>query len=99
MEVYVMFDLSITRPARIIAAAMVLVGLIAPLASAQLPQLRIYSVFPPGGQTGATTDLKITGGTDMDDVSQLLYQCRGRKRRLPASCSASSDTAHTCLLC
>ena len=41
-------------------------------AFAQLPQTRITSVFPPGGQQGATVDLTVGGGTDLDEVDQLV---------------------------
>ena len=41
-------------------------------ASAQLPQTRITSVFPPGGQRGTTVDLTVGGGTDLDELDQLV---------------------------
>ena len=41
-------------------------------AFAQLPQTRITSVFPPGGQQGTTVDLTVGGGTDLDEVDQLV---------------------------
>jgi hypothetical protein len=40
---------------------------------AQLPQTRITSVFPPGGQQGTTVDLTVGGGTDLDEVDQMVF--------------------------
>ena len=42
-------------------------------ASAQLPQTRITSVFPPGGQQGTTVDLTVGGGTDLDELDQMVF--------------------------
>ncbi|HQZ65330.1 MAG TPA: hypothetical protein PLY87_09650, partial [Planctomycetaceae bacterium] len=41
-------------------------------ASAQLPQTRITSVFPPGGQQGTTIDVAVGGGTDLDELDQMV---------------------------
>jgi len=40
---------------------------------AQLPQTRISSVFPPGGQQGTTVDLTVGGGTDLDELDQMVF--------------------------
>ena len=40
---------------------------------AQLPQTRITSVFPPGGQQGTTVDLTLGGGTDLDELDQMVF--------------------------
>ena len=40
---------------------------------AQLPQTRIYSVFPPGGQTGQTFEVTITSGEDTDELKSLHF--------------------------
>ena len=42
-------------------------------AFAQLPQTRITSVFPPGGQQGTTLDLTVGGGTDLDELDQMVF--------------------------
>jgi len=42
-------------------------------ASAQLPQTRITSVFPPGGQQGTAVDLTVGGGTDLDELDQMVF--------------------------
>lgn len=46
-------------------------------ASAQLPQTRITSVFPPGGQQGASVDLTVGGGTDLDELDQMVFSHPG----------------------
>jgi hypothetical protein len=46
-------------------------------AFAQLPQTRLYSVFPPGGQAGTTVELKITGGDDLEEISQVRFSHPG----------------------
>lgn len=42
-------------------------------AFSQLPQTRITSVFPPGGQQGTVVDLTIGGGTDLDELDQMVF--------------------------
>ncbi|MCA9013230.1 MAG: hypothetical protein KDB01_25945, partial [Planctomycetaceae bacterium] len=42
-------------------------------AFAQLPQTRITSVFPPGGQQGTSVDVTIGGGTDLDEIDQMVF--------------------------
>ncbi len=39
---------------------------------AQLPQIRLHSVFPTGGQVGTDVEVVVTSGVDLDDVSRLL---------------------------
>ncbi len=46
--------------------------LVAQHASAQLPQTRITSIFPPGGQQGTTVDVAVGGGTDLDELDQMV---------------------------
>lgn len=47
------------------------------VARAQLPQARLYSVSPPGGQAGATLDVKLSSGTDLDEVNRLWFNHPG----------------------
>ncbi len=51
----------------------IVVAATAQQAFAQLPQTRITSVFPPGGQQGTTVDLTVGGGTDLDEVDQMVF--------------------------
>lgn len=46
-------------------------------AFAQLPQARLNSVFPPGGQRGTTVELTLGGGTDLDEASLLYFSHPG----------------------
>jgi len=46
-------------------------------AQAQLPQARLNAVFPTGGQRGASFDLTLAGGTDLDEASQLYFSHPG----------------------
>ncbi|HUG91096.1 MAG TPA: pre-peptidase C-terminal domain-containing protein [Planctomycetaceae bacterium] len=42
-------------------------------AAAQLPQTRIYSVFPPGAKAGSTVEVQVTRGDDIDELDKLLF--------------------------
>ena len=46
-------------------------------ATAQLPQTRITSVFPPGGQQGVAVDVAVGGGTDLDELDQMIFSHPG----------------------
>ena len=46
-------------------------------AVAQLPQTRITSVFPAGGQQGTTVELIVGGGTDLDEVDTMVFSHPG----------------------
>ena len=59
--------------------AAVLVTCFAADLPAQLPQTRLSSVFPPGGQAGTTLELKLTSGTDLDEVDRLYFNHAGLK--------------------
>lgn len=48
-----------------------------PAACAQLPQIRLTSVFPAGGQRGTSFDVTVAGGTDLDEASALLFSHPG----------------------
>ncbi|MFO1092047.1 MAG: PPC domain-containing protein [Planctomycetaceae bacterium] len=50
-----------------------LLSLLAATAQAQLPQTRLYAVFPPGMQVGATTEVTVTGGEDIDELKALHF--------------------------
>lgn len=54
-----------------------LIALLAASAQAQLPQARLYSVFPPGMQVGATTEITVTGGEDIDELTALHFSDPG----------------------
>jgi hypothetical protein len=43
----------------------------------QLPDARLSSVFPPGAQAGATVDVAITGGEDLEEISGLRFSHPG----------------------
>ncbi len=60
-----------------VALLIVVAGAILPDSVAQLPQTRLTSVFPPGGQRGTTVEVTITGGTDLDEVDQLIFSHSG----------------------
>lgn len=49
-----------------------LVSILAATASAQLPQARLASVFPPGARAGST-NLVTVAGADLDEPSGLLF--------------------------
>ncbi len=52
----------------VVASAVLLAALTAP---AQLPQPKLFSVFPPGAKTGSTVDAAVTG-TELDEI-QLRF--------------------------
>ena len=41
--------------------------------SAQLPQARLLTVFPAGGQRGTAVDLTTISGVDLDELSALYF--------------------------
>ena len=47
------------------------------IAQAQLPQPRLYSVFPAGVQAGQAVEVTITGGDDLEEISSLLFDHPG----------------------
>ncbi|MES2788953.1 MAG: hypothetical protein V4719_04975 [Planctomycetota bacterium] len=46
---------------------------------AQLPQPRLYSVFPAGCQKGVAVDITLANGVDLDDTTALLFSHPGLK--------------------
>ncbi|HEV3007301.1 MAG TPA: hypothetical protein VGX78_22715, partial [Pirellulales bacterium] len=69
--------MSISAP--LIAAGILLAAAaIAPRpAQAQLPQARLNSVYPMGGQRGTTVELTVGGGVDLDEASHLYFSHPG----------------------
>ena len=47
------------------------------LAQAQLPQPRLYSVYPAGVQAGQAVEVTITGGDDLEEINSLLFDHPG----------------------
>ena len=45
-------------------------------AMAQLPAARLANIFPPGGQSGGTTEVSVAG-TDLDGLRELWFSHRG----------------------
>ena len=43
----------------------------------QLPQIRLNSIFPTGAQVGSAIPLSITGSTDADEATELLFSHLG----------------------
>lgn len=46
-------------------------------ARAQLPQTALQSVFPPGGAVGTEIEFRIAGGSDLDEVDQVVFNHAG----------------------
>lgn len=68
-------------PRRFVVAFCVLTvfSLSGPASQAQLPQTRLYSVFPQGGQVGQTIDVSATSGADLDELDQMIFSHPGIK--------------------
>src|SRR5262245_23987440 len=45
-------------------------------AAAQLPVVRVFSIFPAGGKQGTTVEVLLTG-SDFEDVNQLYFDHSG----------------------
>lgn len=63
-----------------ICGAMLGLGLAAMCPSAafaQLPQTRVYAVYPMGSQVGQSFDLTLTSGADLEEMSKLLFSHPG----------------------
>ena len=56
-----------------VVTAVLLPGWPLPTVQAQLPQTRITSVFPPGGRIGSTVEVRVTGGSDLDQIDRLVF--------------------------
>lgn len=46
---------------------------------AQLPQTRLYAVFPQGAQTGQTVDVSVSNGADLDEINRMTFSHSGIK--------------------
>ena len=51
--------------------------IVANAAVAQLPQIRITGVFPPGAQVGSSVDVTISAGSDLDEATELIFSHPG----------------------
>ncbi|HET6424115.1 MAG TPA: hypothetical protein VFG20_10555, partial [Planctomycetaceae bacterium] len=61
---------------RLTAFVITLLACAAP-AQAQLPQTRVYALFPPGAQAGTASDVTVTSGADLEELSKLLFNHPG----------------------
>lgn len=65
---------------RLVLSALASVGFFTGLthfAYGQLPNTRLFAVFPPGGQAGTAVDLAITNGVELEEVNRLLFNHPG----------------------
>lgn len=46
-------------------------------AFAQLPQAKLFSMFPPGAQVGVATEVAISNGAEMDEANRLIFNHPG----------------------
>src|SRR5579862_7549994 len=51
--------------------------IVAPRSFAQLPQARLYSIFPCGGKAGTTIELTLANSTDLDEADRLVFSHPG----------------------
>ena len=63
----------------LVAVSLGLVGAgVVPLSAlAQLPQARLATIYPMGGQRGTTVEVTALGGVDLDDASHLYFSHAG----------------------
>lgn len=47
------------------------------IVNAQLPSTRLSALFPPGGQAGAVTDVTLTSGVDLEEITTLVFNHPG----------------------
>lgn len=48
-------------------------------AHAQLPQAKLFSVYPPGAQVGVATEVTLSNGADLDEATKLIFNHPGIK--------------------
>jgi hypothetical protein len=58
-----------------LVAATALIG--STTAVAQLPQAKLFSVFPPGAQVGIATEVAISNGVELDEANRLIFNHPG----------------------
>jgi hypothetical protein len=72
--------MSHTRPPscffRLVLAVLALLG-VDTAAHAQLPQARLYSIFPCGAKAGTTVDVTLTSFADLDALDRLVFNTPG----------------------
>jgi hypothetical protein len=49
------------------------------VSQAQLPQTRLYAVYPQGAQAGQAVDVSATNGVDLDELDQMTFSHPGIK--------------------
>ncbi|MCH2200924.1 MAG: hypothetical protein MK102_03060 [Fuerstiella sp.] len=77
-----------------IPVRLILLTTFLPVATAQLPQIRLSSVFPQGGAAGSTVRVGITESTDNDELSALLFSDPGITA-IPAKDDSGAEIANT----
>ena len=66
-------EFKMIRALRLLTIAGVLCSCWAGEANAQLPQTRLYSVYPPGAQVGTTVDVTLASGEDLEEIDTLHF--------------------------
>src|SRR3989442_8554014 len=69
---------SLTKGACWIVIAALACAAAAQCVLAQLPTVRLFSIFPAGGKQGTTVEVTLTG-SDFEDVAQLYFEHPGLK--------------------
>ena len=64
-----------------VLVALPVVAAFATTASAQLPQTRLYAIFPPGAGSGTSVDLQLTSGADLDEIDRVYFDHPGLRAR------------------
>lgn len=60
-----------------LTAAAVLEMALAGSAYAQLPQARLYAIFPPGAQAGQNAEVTVLAGDDLDEAGRIIFDHPG----------------------
>jgi hypothetical protein len=77
-----------------ISAALLFASTLLPVASAQLPQLRLNAVYPQGGAVASTFRVAVTESTDADELAEMLFSDPGITA-VPAKNEAGTVIANT----
>ena len=64
-------------PSLIVALTMLVANSVVSTCNAQLPNTRLFAVFPPGGQAGTALDLTITSGLELEEINRLMFNHPG----------------------